>query len=330
FTPDPAFPYSGTGPNSLAVADFNSDGKPDLVIANHGTSQIGSNTDVGTTVSVLTNTSDIPTIAGGPATGTIIEFGSPPIVQFSMAAESLPETAGAFSITVTLSAASGSNVTIPFTVGGTAVNGVDYTGLTASPLVITPGNPSGTISGTLIDDGPPDTIDKTLTLTLGAPTGGKLGAITTNILTIFEPQALGLYATGADAGGGPHVRVFNPDGTLRFSYLAYPAGFTGGVRVATADVDGDGIQDIITAAGPGGGPHVKVFSGADGHLLASFFAYGPSFTGGVFVAAGDVNQDGKADIIVGPGAGGGPHVKVIDATKLGQIQANSQIADSAL
>ncbi|MCI0358132.1 MAG: VCBS repeat-containing protein, partial [Planctomycetaceae bacterium] len=79
------------------------------------------------------------------------------------------------------------------------------------------------------------------------------------------------------------------------------------------DVNGDGLADIITGAGPGAGPHVKVFDGRTGAELRSFFAYGPNFTGGVFVAAGDVNNDGRADIITGAGQGApGGHVKVFD------------------
>jgi hypothetical protein len=90
--------------------------------------------------------------------------------------------------------------------------------------------------------------------------------------------------------------------------------------VAAGDVNGDGKADIITGAGAGGGPHVQVFDGANGNVLASFFAYGTSFTGGVRVAAGDVNGDGKADVITGAGPGGGPHVRVFDIPSLTQLR----------
>ena len=94
-------------------------------------------------------------------------------------------------------------------------------------------------------------------------------------------------------------------------FTAYP-GFTGGVFVAAGDVTGDGYADIVTGAGAGGGPHVQVFDGRTGAETLSFFAFAPSFTGGVRVAAGDVNGDGHAEIIVGAGPGGarrGPRLR---------------------
>jgi hypothetical protein len=121
--------------------------------------------------------------------------------------------------------------------------------------------------------------------------------------------------TGADAGGGPHVQAFSgADGSVLRSFFAYTTTFTGGVRVAAADVNGDGKADIITGPGAGGGPHVEVFSGANGAVLQSFFAYDPTFTGGIFVAGGDVNGDGKADIVTAPGQGGWSQVRVFNGT----------------
>ncbi len=82
--------------------------------------------------------------------------------------------------------------------------------------------------------------------------------------------------------------------------------------VAAGDVNADGFADIVTGPGAGGGPHVRVFSGQNGGVLRDFFAYPASFTGGVHVAAGDVNADGRWDVITGAGFGGGPHVVVFD------------------
>jgi hypothetical protein len=107
-------------------------------------------------------------------------------LQFSAASESLSETSGNFSITLTLSTALPSAASVPFTLGGTAVAGTDFSSLSASPLVIPAGQTSATITGTLLDDKLFDPNNRTLTFTLGTPTGAMLGSTTANTLTITE------------------------------------------------------------------------------------------------------------------------------------------------
>jgi len=123
--------------------------------------------------------------------------------------------------------------------------------------------------------------------------------------------------TGTDTGPAAHVKAF--DGVTlaeQASFLPYGS-FTGGVRVAVGDVTGDGRADYLTGAGPGASPHVKVFNGQTLAEANSFFAYDAAFTGGVFVAAGDLTGDGRADLFTGAGTGA-THVKVFNGNTLAQ------------
>ena len=138
---------------------------------------------------------------------------------------------------------------------------------------------------------------KSLVVGATPPAGGTPGTV-----TVVNP------GEDADGNGTPDTAA-----TTERTIRPFDAGFAGAIRVASADVTGDGVEDIIAAAGPGGGPHVKVFDGATGTEIASFFAFDPFFSGGLTVAAGDLDGDGVAEVVVAPGPGGGPHVKVFDA-----------------
>ena len=170
--------------------------------------------------------------------------------------------------------------------------------------------------------------------------------------------------TGAGPGGGPHVRVFRPNGAAIGGFMGLRPGVhrwgLGGMRRrrrrrqgrhrhrsrprrrtrcpgAAARWRGDrragalrrglrrrrprrgvrprrrsGRAEVVTAAGPGGGPHVHAFRVADRAVIGGFMAYDPAFAGGVRVACGDLNADGAAEIITGPGEPGGPHVRIVD------------------
>ena len=130
------------------------------------------------------------------------------------------------------------------------------------------------------------------------------------------PTAAGggpVFAVGAGAGADPLVAVYSASGQLVSSFDAFDPGFTGGVRVAVADVTGDGVPDVVAVPGPGRAGEVRVFNAITGSLEISFAVFEPSFLGGVFVAAGALTPGGAADIIVTPDQGGGPRVEVFAA-----------------
>ena len=120
--------------------------------------------------------------------------------------------------------------------------------------------------------------------------------------------------TGAGAGGGPHVRAFKSSGTIVADFMAYDPGFTGGVNVASGDVDGDGIDEIITGAGAGGGPDVSVFRGLTGQRIISFYAYDSKFTGGFRVSSSNMSGSSEAEIATVPSRPpGGPNSRIFNS-----------------
>jgi FtsP/CotA-like multicopper oxidase with cupredoxin domain len=127
------------------------------------------------------------------------------------------------------------------------------------------------------------------------------------------------YAVAVPGANGRPATVQVHDGNgdkILNTVYPFPA-FEGTPSVAMADVNGDGILDLIVGTGAGVAPQVVVYSGAEGGLgpftneLARFSPFDANFRGGVSVAGADIDGNGPADnIIVGTGPGTDSQVKV--------------------
>lgn len=101
-------------------------------------------------------------------------------------------------------------------------------------------------------------------------------------------------------------------GTPISQFLAYEKSFRGSVRVATGDVTGDGIPEIVVGPGRNRVGQIRVFTpnpvGSTNYTeLVGYrtLPFGRTFRGGVEVTVGDVNGDGVGDIIAGQSNGAG-------------------------
>lgn len=120
----------------------------------------------------------------------------------------------------------------------------------------------------------------------------------------------------AGTGGGPRIAIYDGQavaGTfagqpqrLVPDFFAFEPTLRNGAYVSAGDVNGDGFADLIFGGGPDGGPRVLIWDAATlvnsgtEKLLADFFAADPALrTGGVRVAAKDLDGDTLADVVVG-------------------------------
>jgi hypothetical protein len=143
---------------------------------------------------------------------------------------------------------------------------------------------------------------------------------------------------GRGPGGLPTVRVYtNTNGGLANgwqmldSFTAFGTGFKGGVFVAAGYLDGDNRAEIIVGKGFGGNSVIRIFRGTNRSLMASHTTFPTNggggglfgddnvFKAGIRVATADVNGDGRSDIIVAPGRGEQPRVKILNGVNLAQI-----------
>jgi hypothetical protein len=115
---------------------------------------------------------------------------------------------------------------------------------------------------------------------------------------------------GGSLNGQPIVQVLRfSDGTATQTFTPFSG--VKGVSVAAGDFNGDGTPDVAAGAGPGGAPVVVVFNGKDGTVLLSQQVFESTFTGGVTLAAADLNGDNNTDVIVSARTLGGPRVTVL-------------------
>ncbi|HYR67146.1 MAG TPA: multicopper oxidase domain-containing protein [Reyranella sp.] len=126
--------------------------------------------------------------------------------------------------------------------------------------------------------------------------------------------AVSTYAVAIPGAPGKtaEVRLYDGNGDRLVATVTPFAKFEGSVNVAMADLDGDGVLDLIVGAGKDHAPEVVAYSGkaAFSRELARFQAFADGARGGVSVAGAQIDGATADNIIVGSGPGMASEVKV--------------------
>jgi uncharacterized repeat protein (TIGR01451 family) len=268
----PAGPADVDPANDVAVAETAFEDRVDLVVAitdGQGTYSPGGELTYSITVSNLG-----PGFAAGTRVVAVTPPGTTPLgwtAEFSPDADGAVAGEGPLDTSITLPP--GGTATYSFTVAVSP----DRLGLLTTTA-------SATAAAGLVETNPADNTAADTNRLPVVVAGSEVGARSTPLVSVIDP------ATG---------------GVLR-QFLAYEPGFRGGVRVALGDLTGDGVEEIITAPGAGRVGEIRVFR-QDGTELVAYrtLPFGPAWRGGVEVAAGDIDGDGRDDIVAARSRGTG-------------------------
>jgi hypothetical protein len=117
-------------------------------------------------------------------------------------------------------------------------------------------------------------------------------------VSMAEQRKEKFFVLGAAKGQEPYVYVYDKNKQLVKKWPAFELTFKGGVSVATGDINGDGVDEIIVGPGSGKKPIVKTFNLEGKSLYPEFTAYTALGLPGADVLTVDVDHDGVKEIAV--------------------------------
>lgn len=271
---------AGDGPVSAAVADFDSDGRADLIVADY----------FGQTLTLLKGT-----INGFVPDSTTIPLGSAPrgVATADFDLDGLPDVVVATGGQIRLYRGNG--------LGGFSLSATRPAGTNAAAVVVGDFNGDGAPDAAVASEG-----SSAVFAFLGNGTGG-LGA-GASITVGTAPRALvaadfnpdGKLDLAVACSGTNNVWILEGNGTGGFTpLLTKPAVGTGPWGITAADLDVDGKIDLVTANHDAGS--VSVLRGNGDGTFAAAVAYAVSGTP-TAVAALDVAGTARPDLLVSAAA----------------------------
>jgi hypothetical protein len=305
FLPVVTYASGGDYPISVAVADINLDGKPDLVVANQDSSTVGIllGNGNGTFRKAVTYNS-----GGEFPTSVAVGVPGAPVVVANLCADK-GACSGSGESGVGVLFAFGNPTAVTYRSGGSLPQSVkiadvnnDFTpDILVAHLCDTPNeadcgaNTPGSV-GVLIGD------EQTFFLEHTYLSGGfqTLSLAVADVNGDGQPDLLVVNAcatSGICINGSVGVLLGNGDTTFKKA-VTYPAG-SFPASVAVADVNGDGKPDLVVATTQDNvNGSVGVLLGNGDGTFASIVNYASGGTSPLSVAVADVNGDGKPDLVV--------------------------------
>ncbi len=142
----------------------------------------------------------------------------------------------------------------------------------------------------------------------------------------FDGDGVDEIVAGTQGKHKPKVAIYSGAGKRTKVFRAFAAKYRGGLNVDAADVDGDGIDEIVAATNGDHVGKVRVFrSNGQRMKRRTFTPFGPSFTGPVDVSSVDWDGDGKDELIMSQAAEGEAWVKTYRSGANKRILTNGRI-----